>query len=347
MAPTTGMLDWRLRIRSQPAIAYRPMNILNVLRQAGLVAAMCVLAVTLAEAQTTGQIEGTLVDAGARPVAGVAVRARHVATDTTYAAKTDESGRYQFTLPPGTYEVTTAASPAFGAAILTVQVTLGASTTANFDPSTPPKPEARGRQRTRRIEASLRLGWTLSDGVAAERAIEAGDGNTYNRIDTVDSTSWGFTLGAFLTPNLELEFLFGRQASTLQLGGTNKVDIGDLPIGNYHGILSYHFGANTRPVRFFAFGGVGATTYGSVPFTGRDGQAREVGGGTKLSGTLGGGVKIYRGPVGARLEARFTPTYIKESDDGWYCDDYWGCYTVEQLHYAKQFEFTGGLTVRF
>ena len=26
---------------------------------------------------------------------------------------------------------------------------------------------------------------------------------------------------------------------------------------------------------------------------------------------------------------------------------YWGCYTVEQLHYAKQFEFTGGLTVRF
>jgi hypothetical protein len=66
-----------------------------------------------------------------------------------------------------------------------------------------------------------------------------------------------------------------------------------------------------------------------------------------LSGTLGGGVKIYRGPVGARLEARFTPTYIRSTDDGWWCDDYWGCYTIEQLHYAKQFEFSGGVTFRF
>ena len=38
-----------------------------------------------------------------------------------------------------------------------------------------------------------------------------------------------FGLGAFLTPHLELEFLFARQASTLQLGGANKLDIGDLP----------------------------------------------------------------------------------------------------------------------
>jgi hypothetical protein len=308
---------------------------------------MGLLIASLAEAQTTGQIEGTIVDGSGRPVASVTVKARHAATDTTYTAKTDEAGRYEFTLPPGTYEVTTAASPAFGPAILVVTVKLGTSVTANFDPSTPSKPESRGLDRTRQLEASARLGWTLSDGVSAGQGIEAGDGNTYNRVDAVDSASWGFTLGMFLTAHLELEFLFDRQASTLRVGGTNQVDIGDLPIGNYHGVVSYNFGARTRPVRFFAFGGVGATTYGSLAFTGLEGQAREIDGSTKLSGTLGGGVKIYRGSVGARLEARFTPTYIKSTDDGWWCDDYWGCYTLEQLHYAKQFELSGGVTFRF
>jgi hypothetical protein len=332
---------------SQHANAYRPMIISSVLRHAVLVAATCLLIASLAEAQTTGQVEGTVVDGSGRPVADVTVRARHVPTDTTYTVKTDDLGRYRFTLPMGTYEVTTAASPDLGPAILTVKVTLGASTTANFDPSTPAKPESRGLQRSRRLEASGRLGWTFSDGVSAGRNVEAGDGNIYNRIDAVDSMSWGFTLGVFLTPHLELEFLFDRQASTLQVGGTSEVDVGDLGIGNYHGIVSYNFGATTRPVRLFAFGGVGATTYGSVTFTGREGQAREIDGGTKLSGTLGGGVKIYRGAVGARLEGRFTPTYIKSTDDGWWCDEYWGCYSVDQLHYAKQFEFSGGVTFRF
>lgn len=323
------------------------MAILRVLRHAALVAAMCILVASFAEAQTTGQIEGTVVAGNGRPVADVTVRARHVATDTTYTVKTDDLGRYQFTLPMGTYEVTTAASPSFGAAILTVKVTLGTSTSANFDPSTPSKPESRGRERSRQLEAGFRLGWTFSDGVSAERSVEAADGNIYNRVDAVDSVSWGFTLGVFLTSHLELEFLFDRQASTLQVGGTSKVDIGDLGIGNYHGILSYNFGARSRPVRFFAFGGVGATTYGSVSFTGLEGQAQEISGSTKLSGTLGGGVKIYRGSVGARLEARFTPTYIKSTDDGWWCDPYWGCYSLDQLHYAKQFEFSGGVTFRF
>jgi hypothetical protein len=324
------------------------MIIMRVLRHTVLVAALCVLVASIAEAQTSGQIEGTVVDGSGRPVAGIAVRARHAATDTSYTVKTDESGRYQFPgLPPFVYEVTTAASPAFGAAVLTVKVTIGGTVTANFDPSTPAYVEPERGPQTRELEASVRVGWTFSDGVGADEGVQAGDGNTYDQIDAADSMSWGFTLGMFLTSHVELEFLFDRQASTLRAEGTNTVDIGDLGIGNYHAVVSYNFGPRTRPVRPFAFGGVGLTRYGSVTFTGADGQSREIDGNTKLSGTLGGGVKIYRGQVGARLEGRFTPTFITSTDDGFWCDPYWGCHTVQKLRYAKQFEFTGGVTVRF
>ena len=322
-----------------------------MVRHAVLAAAMCVLIGALVEAQTTtGEIEGSLVDGAGLPVAGVSVTARHVATDTPYRVRTDEAGRYRFvTLPPGTYEVTTAASPSLPAAILTVKVTTGASTTANFDPSTPPAPTRRtsgfGTQ-SRRVEASARLGWTFSDGVSG-RSVEAADGNTYNRIDPVDSVSWGFTLGVFLTSHIEAEFLFDRQKSTLQVGGTSTVDVDDLGVGNYHGIVSYNFGGRDASVRPYAFGGVGATTYGKVSFTPADGQAREIGGGNQLSTTFGGGVKIYRGQLGARLEARLTPTYIKSDAVGWWCDPYWGCFLVEDAQYSNQFQISGGLTFRF
>jgi hypothetical protein len=316
-----------------------------------VVAAVVLLTASLVDAQTTGLIEGTVIDARGVPVAGVAVTARHVATDTPYQVTTNELGQYRFrTLPPGTYEVITAPSATLGPGIITVQVTMGETTTANFDPSTP---IAQIRDRSvfnpadARVEASVRLGWTFSDGVSSRLEIEAGDGNVYDRIDPADSVSWGLTLGVFLTPRLELEFLFDRQQSTLQLGGTNTIDIGDIGIGNYHGVLSYHFGDKNRPVRAYAFGGAGITTYGSVAFTGPEDEPREISGSTRFSGTMGGGVKIYRGRFGARLEGRFTPTYIRSTADGWWCDEYWGCYLLDQLHYSKQIEFSGGLTVRF
>jgi len=323
---------------------------LTIVRHAVLAAAICVLVGSPVAAQTTGEIEGSLVDGSGLPVADTTVTARHVATDTPYRVKTNELGRYKFTtLPPGTYEVTTAASASLGPAILTVKVTIGASTTANFDPSTPafaPRRTSGIGSRSLNLEASGHVGWTWSDGVSG-RSVEAADGNTYNRVDPVDSLSWGFTLGVFLTSHVEVEFLFDRQQSTLQVGGTNTVDVADLGIGNYHGVLSYHFGSAAAPLRVYAFGGAGATTYGSLTFSGRDGQTREIGGDTRLSTTFGGGVKIYRGPVGARLEARLTPTYIKSTAVGWWCDEYWGCYLVEDAQYSNQFQFSGGVTFRF
>ena len=54
------------------------------------------------------------------------------------------------------------------------------------------------------------------------------------------------------------------------------------------------------------------------------------------------------GNFGIRLEARWTPTYIKSDAAGYWCDPYWGCYGVlEDPQYADQFQFGGGVTLRF
>ena len=48
-----------------------------------------------------------------------------------------------------------------------------------------------------------------------------------------------------------------------------------------------------------------------------------------------------------RVGIQWTPTYIKTDSAGWWCDPYWGCYVVGDAQYANQFQFNGGLTLRF
>jgi hypothetical protein len=323
----------------------------TLVRQTAIAVAVLLLVGTLAGAQTsTGVIEGTVMGAPGQPVVGATVTARHVATDTPYRVKANEQGQYRFsTLPPGTYEVTTAAPAAPGTAIQTVKVAPGATVTANFDPTTPlatKKNLAAGLKQPPRFEVGARVGWTWSDGVGL-RGVVAADGNIYDQIEPVDSLSWGFTLGYIVTPRFEIEFLFDRQATTLQVSGTNTVDVADITVGNYHGVVSYHFRSLAVPVRPYVIGGFGFTTYPSLPFTTPAGESREIGGDNRLTATFGGGMKVYKGQVGARLEARWTPTYIKSQYTGWWCDEYWGCYLTEKSQYSNQIELSGGVTFRF
>src|SRR5262245_1003442 len=175
-------------------------------------------------------------------------------------------------------------------------------------------------------EISGNVGWTFSDGVTGN-GILAGDGNVYNEINPKDSFSWGLTLGFFFTENSELEFIYDQQQSTLEAKGTTTREIGDFNIKNYHGVYAYNFGTADSPTRPFIFLGAGATSYPGLSFTGIDGSSREIGGNTKFSGTFGLGVKVYPGSnVGLRLQARWTPTYIKSDSEGYWCDPYWGCY---------------------
>jgi outer membrane protein W len=199
-----------------------------------------------------------------------------------------------------------------------------------------------------RVEISGNAGWTFSDGVSSDTGILAGNGALYNRVDPKDSFSWNATIGFFFTENWEIEFLYGQQQSKLVFGGTTETEVGDFKIKNYHGVFSYNAGDANSKARPFVFFGAGVTDYPGLSFTRLNGQTAEIGGNSKFSGTFGLGVKAYPSKnVGLRVQARWTPTYIKTDSDGYWCDPYWGCYVVGNAQYSNQFEFTGGLTLRF
>jgi hypothetical protein len=198
-----------------------------------------------------------------------------------------------------------------------------------------------------RVEVSGLFGWTVSDGVTGDPFL-AGDGNIYDAVDVKDSASWGFAVGFNATDNFEVGFLFGQQMSTLAVEGTATRELGDFTVNTYHPYFAYNAGEMDASVRPYVLLGLGATNYGTVSFTSASGQAREVGGDTQFSATLGAGVKFFgTGNVGGRVGMLWTPTYIKSDPGGWWCDPYWGCYVVGDAQYANQFQFGGGITFRF
>jgi hypothetical protein len=198
-----------------------------------------------------------------------------------------------------------------------------------------------------RGEIGASAGWTFSDGVSGQ-AVRAADGNLYDAIEPDDAFSWGLDLGFFVNENVQIGALFAHQGSKMLITGTNSVELGDWSIDNYHGIVTYNFGDSDAQARPYVFGGAGVTRYGSLDFTGVNGQQREIGGETQFSTTWGAGVKIYPGEsVGVKLGVRWTPTYIKSDAAGWWCDPYWGCYVVGDAQYSNQWELSGGLSFRF
>ncbi len=198
----------------------------------------------------------------------------------------------------------------------------------------------------KKVEVSVLAGWTFADGVEGDsRAFPAG---VFNRIDPTDSFKWGFDIGILTGENAEIGFLFGQQPTTLQAGGTSTVDIGDMTISTYHGYFGYNWGSSGNPVRPYAFIGFGATNYGGVDFTRGNGQTGTIGSETQLSSVWGAGVKFFATPsVGGRFGIQWTPTYIKSDAVGYWCDPYWGCYTVGDAQYSNQWDISGGITFRF
>jgi opacity protein-like surface antigen len=197
-----------------------------------------------------------------------------------------------------------------------------------------------------RIEVGVDLGYTTSDGVSFE-GVRGGDGFIYNGVGPKDSSSWGLNLGYHVNDNAEVGFLFSKQGSTLEIDGTNTREIGDMSVDNYHGYFAYNFGDTDAKVRPYVLLGLGATHYGSVPFT-VGSTSRETEGNYQFSSTWGAGVKIYPTQrVGLKLGARWTPTYIKSDSTGWWCDPYWGCFVTQDAQFSNQFSFTGGVTIRF
>ena len=203
------------------------------------------------------------------------------------------------------------------------------------------------RAQDARVEIGVSAGWTFSDGVTGGPVL-AGDGNLYDRIEPKDSFSYALDLGFYVNENLQIGGLFSQQKSKMLIGGTREVEVGDWSVDNYMGIVTYNFGDGDATIRPYFLGGMGVTHYGSIDFTGVGGVSREIGGESQFTTTWGLGVKIYPSrSVGVKLGVRWTPTYIKSDAAGWWCDPYWGCYVVGDAQYSNQFEFSGGITLRF
>jgi opacity protein-like surface antigen len=197
-----------------------------------------------------------------------------------------------------------------------------------------------------RVEVSGFVGFSLNDGVDGN-AVLAGNGQVYDTIEPKDSAIYGFTVGFLVGEGAEVGFRWAQAPSTLQVKGTTTTELGDMSINSYHGYFAYNFGETDAPMRPFVLIGLGATNFGSVTVnTGlRD---FTTGGETQFSTTWAGGVKIFPSEhVGVRLAAEWTPTYIKTDSVGWWCDPYWGCYLVGNAQYSSQFQFNGGVTLRF
>jgi hypothetical protein len=199
------------------------------------------------------------------------------------------------------------------------------------------------------VTIDVLFGWSFSDGVQTDNAIVAGDGNVYNRIDPKDSFKYGIGGGALIGPNLEVGFLFGQQLSKLTLGGTTTKEVGDLTVNNYHGYLGYNFGEDTMPARLYFFGGLGATSFGTVNYTRINGAPGTTSADTQFSTTWGLGLKFFpsKSAIGARVGIQWTPTYIKSTAGGYWCDPYWGCYVGGNPHYANAWDINGGLSFHF
>jgi len=209
------------------------------------------------------------------------------------------------------------------------------------------------------FEFSGNAGYTFSDGVSGSATDRFG--NELTRIDPKDSFSWNLRAAYLLNHNLEFGAFFGMQSSSLVIGartpaatGFNEFTLGDENIYNYHGYFAYNFGESEK-VQPYVMMGLGATQFGGVtinatklPAPYNTAVSRTIDGNTKFSTIWAAGVKYFPGKsTGIRVEGRWVPTYIKSDAAGWWCDPYWGCYTVGNAQYANQFELAGGIAFRF
>ena len=91
-----------------------------------------------------------------------------------------------------------------------------------------------------KVEFSGNLGYTFSEGFTINPV--AIGGAVYDKINPTSGVSYNFTVGVFVTENVEIGFLYGRQDSALEAKGTTKREFTDMKVHNYHGIFTYNFG---------------------------------------------------------------------------------------------------------
>src|SRR5688572_20266974 len=93
------------------------------------------------------------------------------------------------------------------------------------------------------VEASVNVGYSASDGFTTSPRLLLGQ--TYDEIKAGSGSTIVFTFGVFVTDRAEVEFVFNRQTSELNAGGSGiaaDVKVSDMTIYNYHGNYVYNWG---------------------------------------------------------------------------------------------------------
>ena len=195
-----------------------------------------------------------------------------------------------------------------------------------------------------RVEIGGHAGYTFSEGITFPPP-SSGTVNPYDRADPRNAFSFGGAIEILYGEGSAIGFLWNRQQTDLLVRGrSERLELSNFRIDNYHAIFSFNFGYADESVRPYVLGGFGATSYGSL-----DTAAGRIDGETRFSMTWGAGVKLYPGAgnFGIRFGARWTPTYIRSDPGGVWCDPFWGCFTTEDTQFSNQLELGAGLSLRF
>jgi opacity protein-like surface antigen len=159
------------------------------------------------------------------------------------------------------------------------------------------------------------------------------DNRTVEDLKLAGSSTWGASAGFFFLERLGVEASWARVGSGVELSTAEaSQELFDVTIDQLQGSLVYQFGGATSRFRPFLTAGAGASIFSSTDIDTE----------TKLSVGLGAGLKWLPSKLlGARLQARYAPTYLNDAGSD-FCDPFGFC--QDWLH---QLELTGGLVFRF
>jgi outer membrane protein W len=147
------------------------------------------------------------------------------------------------------------------------------------------------------------------------------------------SFTWGASASYFFSPRYGMEASWVRQESALRIANAQgSADLFDIQVSQLQGSFVYQLGGPQDKVRPFLTAGLGLAFF----------SAPDLEGEAKLSLGIGAGLKwLPTRRVGARLQARYTPTHLNDASSD-FCDPFGFC-----QGWLHQFEMTGGLVLRF
>ena len=163
----------------------------------------------------------------------------------------------------------------------------------------------------------------------------------FRKLEVESNPAFGVALNHGVHDNIQVEFQWSRQDT--HVNGRSRINntatrLFGAYVDQYHANFLFHpadEGSHNQPFLVF---GLGASTFNPrAALSSR----------TQFSFELGGGIKHFFTPhVGLRLEAKWTPTYLRSNEE-WFCNGFDQCYSVSDPVYAQQGEVSSGIIFRF